>query len=173
MVNNHITDRIDEYLLGSLDHAAQANVEAHLANCGACRLAVESNQEVSVVMSWLPNPEAAPQPGPDFFYRVQAEIERRQERSWLGNMVAVLQPRLALPFVMMGLLLVAWAVSLPQHSVATLAPPKAVAWEEVEYPSADFSLLTYFDDRDEARYDRMLDSIVEASDVDSGEAATF
>jgi anti-sigma factor RsiW len=172
MTSKHIIGSIDDYLLGGLDHSGRAEFEAHVDSCRRCREALASARQAGRVMQWLPNPKAAPQPGPDFFYRVQASIQKQQAQSWLGNLVAGMQPRLALPFVMMGMLLLAWIVSLPQHSIATPAP-KTIAWEEVEYPAADFSLLTYFDDRDDTRYDRTMESIVEDPDAVPPGAVTF
>jgi anti-sigma factor RsiW len=37
MSNDHVTDRLSEYIDGDLDTREQAAVEAHLATCGECR----------------------------------------------------------------------------------------------------------------------------------------
>ena len=160
----HIENCLEEYLQGGMDHAARAGVEGHLAVCRGCRQALESAQDAIAVMRWLPNPEAPPQPGPDFYYRVQASIAQQQSQGWLVSLTASLQPRLALPFAMMAMLLLAWMITLPQRDAAVTAQ-SADALREVEYPSADFAQMTYSDDRDEARHDRMMDEIFDAPDI--------
>ena len=157
----HIRENIDEYLQGTLDPASLASFEGHLARCGDCRAAVGNAREASAMMSWLATPERAPQPGPDFYYRVQASIEKAQAGGWLVRWVAGLQPRLAIPVLMMGMLLLGWVISLPRHGSA-MNPD---GWDEVEYPSADFAQMTYSNDQDEARHDRMMDNLFDAVDA--------
>ena len=164
MRNRHVTEFIDEYLHGGMDHAARAAVDAHLEACPTCRQALDSAVETSQVMRWLPNPAEAPKPGPDFYYRVQAAIEQQQSQGWLTSWTAALQPRLALPFVAMGVLLLAWVISLPQRGSA-ITTVQAEGWEEVEYPADDFAQMTYSDDGDEERHDRMMDDLVELPDT--------
>jgi anti-sigma factor RsiW len=163
-MRNHVTEFLDDYLLGGMDPAARASVEAHLAGCRSCRAALEAAREASEVMRWLPNPEAPPPPGPDFYYRVQASIEKQQSRGWLLNWTAGLQPRLAVPALMMGLLLLALMV-IPRRGTARVSGPTD-GWEEVEFPSADFAAMTYSNDHDEAPHDRMMYDLVETPVVE-------
>lgn len=156
----HIRENIDEFLQGTLDAASLARFEGHVAQCQNCRQALADARDVAAIMIWLPNPEVAPQPGPDFYYRVQASIEKAQAGGWLVRWVVGLQPRLAIPVLMMGMLLLAWMISLPRHGSA-MNPD---GWDEVEYPSADFAQMTYSDDQDEARHDRMMDNLFDAAD---------
>lgn len=165
MTDRHITRLMDEYLLGSLEPAARESVEAHLAGCRFCRTALDAALDASDVMRWLPNPQTAPVPGPDFYYRVQAAIEKEQSRSWLLRWTAGLQPRFAFPLVMMGLLLLAWMVSVPRRGAAG-TPLAADGWREVEYPAADIASMAYTDDWDDAVQDRMMNNIFDAAEVD-------
>jgi hypothetical protein len=161
MGNTHIREYIDEYLEGAMDAAGRGRFESHLSQCGSCRAALEDARDAISIMSWLPNPEVAPQPGPDFYYRVQASIENAQSGTWLTGWTVGLQPRLAIPILMMGMLLLAWMISLPRHGSA-MNPD---GWEEVEYPSADFAQMTYFDDQDETRHDRMMNNLFETAEA--------
>ena len=157
----HIRESIDDYLQGAMDAASVVRFDSHVAHCRECREALSNARDASTMMSWLPHPEAAPQPGPDFYYRLQESIEKAQTGGWLVRWVVGLQPRLAIPALMMGMLLLAWMISLPRHGSAMTVD----GWDEVEYPSADFAQMTYSDDQDEARHDRMMDNLFDAGEV--------
>ena len=162
MRTTHIRAHIDDYLQGTLNPAERERAEAHLASCHDCRRELDEARDAIAAMSWLPHPEAPPQPGPEFYYRVQASIEKAQSMGWLTRWSLALQPRLAIPILMMGMLLLAWMISLPRHGVAMTAD----GWQEVEYPSADFARMTYSDDQDEARHDRMMNNLIDAVDAE-------
>lgn len=162
MSNRHVIELMDDYLRGGLDPESRTRVEAHLLACHSCRRALDSAGQSSAIMRWLPPPEAAPTPGPDFYYRVMDSIEREQRRGWLMNWAAGLHPRLAVPFLAMGLLLLAWVVSLPRNGQAWTSD----GWDEVEYPAADFAAMLYSDDSDAARHDRMMDDLFDTAEVE-------
>lgn len=163
MSNRHVTEFIDDYLQGGMDHAGRAAVESHMSECAECRQSVEAARQSAALLRWLPHPDAPPQPGPDFYLRVQAAIESRQRRSWLLNWTSALQPRLALPAVMMGMLLLALLV-VPRRGTAHTVQ-SAEGWEEVEFPAADFAAMSYSDDGDELRHDRMMNNLFDGADA--------
>lgn len=153
-MSNHIRKQMDDYLNGDLSHAAREAFEFHLEDCRSCRTALHAARETSQVLGWLMTSDSPPQPGPEFYYRVQAAIERKQAQGWLGTLAATLQPRLVYPLAMMALLLVAWALSVPRTNAGD-------AWDEVEYPSAEFAQMTFSNDLDEGNQDRMMENLVE------------
>jgi anti-sigma factor RsiW len=59
-----VMDRLEEYLAGAVEPAAQRDIEAHLLACSTCREEVRSMQEVSALFNSLrPNEVIDPSPG--------------------------------------------------------------------------------------------------------------
>lgn len=158
MKNKHIREQIDEYLRGGLDHVSRSQVAAHLADCGGCRSAVAAARETSEVLGWMVPLEAPPQPGPEFYFRVQAAIEKEQSRGWLATLASTLQPRLVYPSAMMAVLMVAWMLSAPQSEALD-------GWDEMEYPSSEFAQMTFSNEGEAALDDPMIDNLSDALEV--------
>ena len=53
---------------------------------------------------------------------------------------------------------------LPRRAAHAVNPTEG--WEEVEFPSADFAAMTYSDDVDESRHDRMMTNLFEAPEAE-------
>lgn len=104
-------ERLDEYLAGELGSLELRRFEHHIAECSSCALAVEDAQRVGAYLRALKPAEAVPQPGPEFYFKVQRSIQQKQSSGWFATMSTVLHtPRLAYPllFLVMGLALTVW-----------------------------------------------------------------
>ncbi len=71
-----VMESLEEFLAGTLEPAAQRQVEAHLGACELCREEVRSMQEVSHWFGSLRSDELL-QPAPGFYARVIQEVGAR------------------------------------------------------------------------------------------------
>jgi len=80
-----VSDRLEEYLSGSLEPAALDRIEAHLGTCVACRHEVESMREFSQCLAAL-RAEEAPDPSPGFYARVAGQVGRQTAAPTFSNL---------------------------------------------------------------------------------------
>ena len=133
-MTHHIIERLDAYLEGLLDPATVAELEFHTARCGSCRMALEAARDSQQCMAWLLPIEAPPEPGPDFYVRVEQSIEQRLARNWFYALAAAMHPRLAYPLVFLALLVAAWG--LTNEGMVLEAEEALVV---MEYPATEFA----------------------------------
>jgi len=110
----HIKDQIEDYLSGMLDPMALREFEQHIRNCRGCDEALCDSRAARLYLECLQPLETPPQPGPEFYSRVQRSIEKKMDSGWLGDLAAAFHgPRLAYPllFLLLGLLLMAWSMN--------------------------------------------------------------
>jgi hypothetical protein len=110
-MGNHVDDQVEEYLTGEMNSFALRIFEQHIAKCRFCAHALRDAREAQSCLAWLHPMEAPPEPGPDFYRKIEKSIERKAASGWLSSLAAALQgPRLAYPllFLFLGLLLTAW-----------------------------------------------------------------
>ena len=113
-MQNHIEDRIEAYIAGMLGPDSLIIFERHIGECRRCTKALRETEDAQACLKWLVPLEPPPQPGPEFYARVQQSIGKKLDTGWLGSLAAALQgPRLAFPllFVFLGLILTAWTMS--------------------------------------------------------------
>jgi anti-sigma factor RsiW len=119
---NELEGKLIEYLDGRARPAERRIAEAHLAECGSCRVRAEEFRALWSALDDLP----ALSPSPDFDAslraRIAAEPVHRGFWTWLPS------PRLA--FAMVALIAVsAWISSIPQVPLTQPAPIAAVVTE--------------------------------------------
>jgi len=123
-------ERIEKQLIAYMDGRATATerseVEAHLADCGACRTRAEEFRLLWGVLDEAPQAETSPAFDARLRARIAAEPPRQSLWAWL-----VPSPRLALA-VSLLLVLSVWISSVP-------APGPAVA--EVAQSEAEFKMI--------------------------------
>ena len=123
-------ERIEKQLIAYMDGRATAaersEVEAHLADCGACRTRAEEFRLLWGVLDEAPQAETSPAFDARLRARIAAEPPRQSLWAWL-----VPSPRLALA-VSLLLVLSVWISSVP-------APGPAVA--EVAQSEAEFKMI--------------------------------
>jgi anti-sigma factor RsiW len=86
-----VLDRLEEYLSGTLNPAAQREFEAHLNSCEACRDEVQSMREFSECLTSLrsePQPELSLYPSPGFMAGVMREVERQSAVPTFANFLS-------------------------------------------------------------------------------------
>jgi len=113
-MKNHVKDHIEDYLSGMLDPVALRGFEEHIRSCRGCEEALCDSRAAQSYLQCLLTQETPPQPGPEFYSRVQKSIEKKMDSGWLGDLTAAFHgPRLAYPllFLLFGLLLMAWSMS--------------------------------------------------------------
>ncbi len=113
-MRHHVKDHIEDYLAGMLDPEALRNFEQHITSCRSCEEALCDSRAARSYLQWLLPVKTPPEPGPEFYSRVQKSIEKKMDSGWLGNLAAALHgPRLAYPllFLFLGLLLMAWSMT--------------------------------------------------------------
>lgn len=118
-MQNHVRDQIEDYLAGVIDPEALRNFEQHIRICRSCEEAFRDTQDALSYLKWLLPLEAPPEPGPDFYFRVQNSIEKKLDSGWFARFAAALHgPRLAYPllFLLLGLILTAWTMTFPTES---------------------------------------------------------
>ena len=71
-----VMQSLEQYLSGTLNPAAQRDIEAHLRSCDACRGEIRSMREVSQWFGCLSTEEAAA-PAPGFYARVMQQVEQQ------------------------------------------------------------------------------------------------
>jgi anti-sigma factor RsiW len=71
-----LTDRLEEYLAGTLEPAAHREFETHLNTCEACREEVHGMQELSDCLAFL-RPDQTITPLPGFYAGVMERIGRQ------------------------------------------------------------------------------------------------
>jgi len=123
-------ERIEKQLIACMDGRASSTerreVEAHLADCGACRTRAEEFRLLWGVLDEAPQLEVSPAFDARLRARIAAELPGQSLWAWL-----VPSPRLALA-VSLLLVLSAWISSVP-------APGPAVA--EVAQSEAEFKMI--------------------------------
>jgi anti-sigma factor RsiW len=72
-----VVESLEEYLSGTLKPVALRGIEAHLADCEACREEVASMQEISVLFREIV-PREAIEPAPGFYHRVMRQVGGRK-----------------------------------------------------------------------------------------------
>ena len=129
---------IEDYLSETLEPARRADLERHVAHCRSCQQALAAAQESRLCLEWLAPEDAPPQPGPDFYYRVQQSIERERLGGWFSSLAAAMRWRLAYPLAVLCLLLLAWSLTLDGRD--------SLAYDglaETEYPAAEFAQMSF------------------------------
>lgn len=134
----HARDQMDDYLRGLLTPAERECFARHVALCPSCQGALEESTDARQCLEWLAPTEAPPEPGPDFYFRVQQSIEHRFSQGWFNTLAASLRPRLAYPLVFLVLLLVAWALTYETRE----ADDGLLA---MEFPAAEFAQMSFSD----------------------------
>lgn len=80
---------LEEYLSGTLEPAAQREIEAHLHNCSSCREEVSSMRETSLLFDSLrteQSPDTTWEASPGFYAGVLRQIEEQSSKpaaNWL------------------------------------------------------------------------------------------
>jgi len=113
-------------------------LECHIAHCPSCRQALTAAREARLCLGWLVPQDAPPQPGPDFYYRVQQSIERERLGGWFSSVAAAMRLRLAYPLAALCLLLVAWSLTFQGRESF---PYDGLA--ETEYAAAEFARMSF------------------------------
>lgn len=80
-----VMQSLEEFLSGTLNPAAQREVEAHLKSCEPCRNEVRSMQEVSEWFGSLRSEEPVV-PAPGFYARVARQIEQQRAVPTLASL---------------------------------------------------------------------------------------
>jgi len=80
-----VMQSLEEYLSGTLNPAAQREIEAHLKGCDPCRSEIRSMQEVSALFGSLQTEEAVV-PTAGFYARVMQEAEQQAAEPTLANL---------------------------------------------------------------------------------------
>jgi anti-sigma-K factor RskA len=101
-INNHVTDLIPAYALGSLDEDEARLVENHLASCSTCQAELRSYQAVAGQLS-LAVPET--DPPADLKQRLLARVQEvpattadaQAKPSWHQQLITIVQRALATP----------------------------------------------------------------------------
>jgi predicted anti-sigma-YlaC factor YlaD len=84
-------EQLNEYLDDVLLNGERARVEAHVAQCGACRAELASMQAVFVALDGLQSEPVARDLGPAVVYAVVVERRRAARRRRLGRAALALQ----------------------------------------------------------------------------------
>ncbi|MBV8904243.1 MAG: zf-HC2 domain-containing protein [Acidobacteriia bacterium] len=71
-----LTDRLEEYLAGTLEPVARRQFEAHLNTCAPCREEVQGMQELSDGLAFL-RPDQSIAPSPSFYAGIMERIGRQ------------------------------------------------------------------------------------------------
>ncbi len=80
-----VMQSLEEYLAGSLDPAAQREIEAHLKSCDLCHDEVRGMQEISEAFGCLRSEEpVVARPG--FYARVMQQVEQQRAVPTLANL---------------------------------------------------------------------------------------
>ena len=131
-------DWIEDYLSETMEPARRSELERHLTHCPSCRQALTAAREARLCLDWLAPQDAPPQPGPDFYYRVQQSIERERLGGWFSSVTAAVRLRLAYPLTALCLLVLAWSLTFEggdSFSYDGLA--------ETEYPAVEFARMSF------------------------------
>jgi len=153
-MGNHVRDQVDDYLRDVLDRGARQGFERHITGCPACQRAVETALDTRQYFQWLAPMDAPPEPGPDFYFRVRASIDQKLARSWLGSLAAAMRPRLAYPLLLLGLLLVAWALTYESREVEE-------GLVAMEYPATEFVQMSSLEVERSVSQDLIMMNLVE------------
>jgi hypothetical protein len=157
ILDRHIVERLEAYLEQTLEPAGQLHFERHVARCGSCRAALEAEREARRCMNWLLPTEAPPQPGPDFYVRVQQSIDDRLSLDWFSALAAAMRPKLAYPMIFLLLLAGAWNYT---YDSAVAAPPVEEGLTAMEFPAQEFTDLSFSHLEREASEDVVMMSLV-------------
>jgi hypothetical protein len=112
-MHNHVDDLMEDYMSGHMDAPAAREFRLHLGTCRSCSAAYEDLQQANSYLQRLRPIETPPQPGPEFYAKLQASIDKKLDTSWFGNFALTFQaPRLAFPilFLFLGLVVSAWTM---------------------------------------------------------------
>ena len=80
-----VMQSLEEFLSGTLNPAAQRDIEAHLKSCDTCRSEIRSMQEMSEWFGSL-RPEESAAPSPGFYARVIQQVEQQRVVPSLTNL---------------------------------------------------------------------------------------
>ena len=83
-----VIESLEEYLSGSLEPAAQRDIEAHLSNCEMCRKEIRAMREVSQWFGALRSEEDW-EPAPGFSARVMEQVGERKAVPSFANLFAL------------------------------------------------------------------------------------
>ena len=150
----HIQERLDDYLDQVLDPGSRDLFDRHVAACGSCRKALLAAREARQCMGWLAPEEAAPLPGPDFYYRLEQSIDKRISRNWFENLAGAMRPRLAYPLLFLGLLAAAWTLTYD-------LPESAEGLAAIEFPGTDFAQMAFTTADRESSEDLVMMNLVD------------
>lgn len=85
MMHAVVMQSLEEFLSGTLDPAAQREIEAHLKSCEPCGAEVRSMQEVSEWFGSLQSREPVV-PAPGFYARVMQQVEQQKAVPSVANL---------------------------------------------------------------------------------------
>ena len=155
-MRGHIHDRLDAYLEGMLDSRSQGLFDQHVVGCGSCRKALREAREARLFLDALIPEEAAPVPGPDFYYQVEQSIDERISRNWFEDLAGAMHPRLAYPLMFLALLTAAWTLTYD-------APEPEEGLAAIEYPAAEFAAMAFTTADRELSEDLVMMNLVDLS----------
>jgi anti-sigma factor RsiW len=132
-----LTDRLEEYLAGTLEPAAHRQFEAHLNTCEACREEVQGIQELSDSLAFL-RPEQTTAPSPGFYAGIMERIERQTAAP---SFTSLLSLRFAfgrrMAFASLLLLAILGSYLWLGESVYTAGPTPEAVMAQQESPAFD------------------------------------
>jgi hypothetical protein len=159
-MRHHVKHRLDDYCMELLDPESRQAFERHVESCSSCRLALREYQSAHSCLQWLVSADAPPEPGPEFYCRVQASIERRRfSGGWLDGLAATLQPRLAYPVALLGILLVAWILTFRLSDVEE-------GMIAMEFPETQFANMSFSNPDARAGQDQVMLSLVNGPEAE-------
>lgn len=129
--------RMEDYLSG----IAEADLEAHLSDCGRCRTALENGRLAGALVreAWAPAAEAGTEFVPGVMARIGEELERRASPAAFWSALEFLATRLSMTAAVLLLALsVYWAGFGPHRSAARTALSEVTsAWVDSTAPPTD------------------------------------
>ncbi len=81
-----VVQNLEEFLAGTLNPAAQRQIEAHLNGCELCRTEVRSMQEISEWFGCLQPDEEAVAPSLGFYGRILQQVEQERAMPSIANL---------------------------------------------------------------------------------------
>ncbi len=127
-----VIESLEEYLAGSLEPAAQRDIEAHLSNCEMCRKEIRAMREVSQWFGPLRSEEVW-EPAPGFCARVMEQVGERTAVPSFASLFALdlaFGRRLVFASLITLAVLGSYLVSRETRYPSGLSPEAVMAQEE-------------------------------------------